>query len=162
MRTFARATGSPAATARSQNPNTNASSDLPAKPAPASQAVSSVSCFSSIMRTHDSRAHDVAHRLARTGEHRHHQLLTALARARPVHACRSGRHVEPAVVVDGLPRDVAVAENGYGKRGEFLRSAEAADRDAVRPRAQVRGHHVALDERRSERIGGEVFVGTMR
>src|SRR6266568_2516719 len=141
MRTLARATGSPAATARSQNPITNASSDLPARPAPASQAVSSVSCFSSIMRTHDSRAHDVAHRLAGTAEHRYRQLLTALARARFAHPCRSGRHVQPAVVVDGLPRDIAVAENGYGKRGQFLRSAEAADRDAVRPRAQIRSHH---------------------
>src|SRR6266516_1447619 len=131
MRTFARATGSPAATARSQNPNTNASSDLPAKPAPASQAVSSVSCFSSIMRTHDSRAHDVAHRLARRGEHRYRQLLSALG-ARFAHPCRSGRHVQPAVVVDGLSRDVAVAQNGYGKRGELLRFAEPADRDALR------------------------------
>src|SRR5216683_4947525 len=82
--------------------------------------------------------------------------------ARFARPCRSGRHVQPAVVVDGLPRDVAVAEHGYGKRGEFLRFAEPADRDAVRPRAQVRGHHVALDERRSERIGGDVLLGKMR
>src|SRR5438128_10307273 len=77
--------------------------------------------------------------------------------ARFAHPCRSGRHVQPAVVVDGLSRDVAVAQNGYGKRGELLRSAEAADRDAVRPRGQIRRHHVALDERGSQRSGGAVL-----
>src|SRR6266581_8562860 len=79
--------------------------------------------------------------------------------ARFARPCRSGRHVQPAVGVDGLPRDIAVAENGYGKRGQFLRSAEASDRDAVRPRAQIRSHHVALDERGSQRIGGDVLLG---
>src|SRR5260370_7596756 len=53
------------------------------------------------------------------------------------HRGRSGGHVESAVVVDGLPGDVAVAENGYGERGELLGLAEPTHRDSYHPRPQT-------------------------
>ena len=121
MKTWTRASGNPAATARSQNPVTSVSSGSPAKPASVTQATSSFNWPSAIMRLR----FDFHVLAARCRNEIHSHATTTISTAVVSAASSSGDTTMAAGTSSASAPSPARCDSGKYRRGEPLEQAVA-------------------------------------